>query len=87
MGFVLFIEDITITATDARWVGAWWLGILICASLNLLAGMPFWVLPRSLLREGESNESVETSKKSVVPLQENNKDEAKQTMYEIAKGK
>ncbi|XP_033918951.1 solute carrier organic anion transporter family member 1A2-like [Melopsittacus undulatus] len=78
-------EDITITATDARWVGAWWLGILICASLNLLAGMPFWVLPRSLLREGESNESVETSKKSVVPLQENNKDEAKQTMYEIAK--
>ncbi|XP_057283934.1 solute carrier organic anion transporter family member 1A2-like isoform X1 [Pezoporus wallicus] len=78
-------ENITIAATDARWVGAWWLGILICASLNLLAGIPFWFLPRSLLREGESNESVETSKKSVVPLQENNKNEAKQTMYEIAK--
>ncbi|KAM4670557.1 solute carrier organic anion transporter family member 1A2-like isoform 1-T1 [Amazona ochrocephala] len=78
-------EDITITTTDARWVGAWWLGILICASLNLLAGIPFWFLPRSLLKEGESNESVETRKKSVVPLQENNKNEAKQTMYEIAK--
>uniref|UniRef100_A0A8B9J3I4 Solute carrier organic anion transporter family member n=1 Tax=Amazona collaria TaxID=241587 RepID=A0A8B9J3I4_9PSIT len=78
-------EDITITATDARWVGAWWLGILICASLNLLAGIPFWFLPRSLLKEGESNESVETRKKSVVALQENNKNEAKQTMYEIAK--
>ncbi|XP_061219836.1 solute carrier organic anion transporter family member 1A2-like [Neopsephotus bourkii] len=78
-------ENITITATDARWVGAWWLGILICASVNLLAGIPFWFLPRSLLREGESNGSVETSKKSVVPLQENNKNEAKQTMYEIAK--
>ncbi|XP_030335230.1 solute carrier organic anion transporter family member 1A2-like isoform X1 [Strigops habroptila] len=78
-------EDITITSTDARWVGAWWLGMLICASLNLLAGIPFWFLPRSLLKEGETNESVETSKKSVVPLQENDKNEAKQTVYEIAK--
>ncbi|XP_027653189.2 solute carrier organic anion transporter family member 1A2 isoform X4 [Falco cherrug] len=78
-------EDITITATDARWVGAWWLGILVCASLNLLAGIPFWFLPKSLVKEGESNESEEKSKKSVVPLQENDKDEAKQTMYEIAK--
>ncbi|XP_040451239.1 solute carrier organic anion transporter family member 1A2-like isoform X3 [Falco naumanni] len=78
-------EDITITATDARWVGAWWLGILVCASVNLLAGIPFWFLPKSLVKEGESNESEEKSKKSVVPLQENDKDEAKQTMYEIAK--
>ncbi|NXN59414.1 SO1A2 protein, partial [Rynchops niger] len=80
-------EDITITATDARWVGAWWLGILICASLNLLAGIPFWFLPKSLVKEGETNEPEETSKKSVVLLQENGKNEAKQTMYEIAKGK
>ncbi|KFQ71055.1 Solute carrier organic anion transporter family member 1A2, partial [Phaethon lepturus] len=80
-------EDITITATDARWVGAWWLGILICASLNLLAGIPFWFLPKSLVKEGETNEPEEMSKKSVVLLQENDKNEAKQTMYEIAKGK
>ncbi|NWS50640.1 SO1A5 protein, partial [Probosciger aterrimus] len=73
-------EDIIITPTDARWVGAWWLGFLICASLNLLVGIPFWFLPRSLLKEGESNETLETNKNSVVPLQENNKNEAKQTL-------
>ncbi|XP_025922683.1 solute carrier organic anion transporter family member 1A2-like [Apteryx rowi] len=78
-------EDITITVTDARWVGAWWLGILICASLNLLAGIPFWFLPKSLVKEGETNEPEEFSKKSLVLLQENDKNEAKQTMYEIAK--
>ncbi|NXS59311.1 SO1A4 protein, partial [Brachypteracias leptosomus] len=73
-------EDITITATDAHWVGAWWLGILICASLNLLAGIPFWFLPKSLVKEGETNEPEEASEISVVPLQENGNNEAKQTM-------
>ncbi|NXY41868.1 SO1A5 protein, partial [Ceuthmochares aereus] len=80
-------EDITITATDARWVGAWWLGILICASLNLLVGIPFCFLPKSLAKEGETNEPEETSKNSVVLLQEKDKNEAKQTMREMAKGK
>ncbi|NXQ81818.1 SO1A2 protein, partial [Nyctibius grandis] len=74
-------EDITITATDACWVGAWWLGILICASLNLLAGIPFWFLPKSLVKEGETNEPEEMSRKSVVQLQENVKSEAKQTIW------
>ncbi|XP_032544669.1 solute carrier organic anion transporter family member 1A2-like isoform X2 [Chiroxiphia lanceolata] len=78
-------DEITITATDARWVGAWWLGILICALLNLLVGIPFWFLPKSLVKEGETNEPEETSEKSVVPLQDNDKNEAKQNMYEIAK--
>ncbi|XP_017936303.1 solute carrier organic anion transporter family member 1A2 isoform X3 [Manacus vitellinus] len=78
-------DEITITATDARWVGAWWLGILICALLNLLVGIPFWFLPKSLVKEGETNESEETSEKSVVPLQDNDKNETKQNMYEIAK--
>nr|XP_047902757.1 solute carrier organic anion transporter family member 1A2 isoform X4 [Anser cygnoides]XP_047902758.1 solute carrier organic anion transporter family member 1A2 isoform X4 [Anser cygnoides] len=77
--------DVTITATDTRWVGAWWLGILICAALNLLAGVPFWFLPKSLVKEGETNEPEETCKKRVVLLQENEEKEAKETMYEIAK--
>lgn len=85
--FLCFIVDeITITATDARWVGAWWLGILICALLNFLVGIPFWFLPKSLVKEGETNEPEEANEKSVAPLQENDKNETKQTMYEIAKG-
>ncbi|NXU78891.1 SO1A5 protein, partial [Oreotrochilus melanogaster] len=73
-------EDVTIAITDARWVGAWWLGILICASVNLLAGIPFWFLPKSLEKEGETNESEETNEKSAIQLQENDKNEAKQTI-------
>lgn len=83
----VILGDVTITATDTRWVGAWWLGILICAALNLLAGVPFWFLPKSLVKEGETNEPEETCKKRIVLLQENEKKEAKETMYEIAKGK
>lgn len=85
MCFIL--DEITITATDARWVGAWWLGILICALLNLLVALPFLFLPKSLVKEGETNKPEETSEKSATPLQENDKNETKQTMYEIAKGK
>uniref|UniRef100_A0A8C0FAH2 Solute carrier organic anion transporter family member n=1 Tax=Bubo bubo TaxID=30461 RepID=A0A8C0FAH2_BUBBB len=59
------VDEITITVTDARWVGAWWLGILICALLNLLVGIPFWFLPKSLVKEGETNEPEEMSKTSV----------------------
>lgn len=82
----MFLEEITITVTDARWVGAWWLGILICASWNLLAAIPFWFLPKSLVKEGESNELEEANERNVALLQENDKTEDKQTMYEVAKG-
>ncbi|XP_054666615.1 solute carrier organic anion transporter family member 1A2-like isoform X4 [Grus americana] len=69
------------------------LGFLLasfCAELfvdlgSVDAGIPFWFLPKSLMKEGETNEPEERSKKSVVLLQENYKNEAKQTMYEIAK--
>lgn len=55
-----FSEDIiTINHKDSRWVGAWWLGFLITGGVMLLAGIPFWFLPRSLLKQGET----ETEKK------------------------
>lgn len=42
------IETITITPSDSRWVGAWWLGYLIAGVITLLSAIPFWFLPRSL---------------------------------------
>lgn len=39
------------------------------------------------MKEGETDVPEETSKNSLVTLQENETNEAKQTMYEIAKGK
>lgn len=41
----------TITPNDARWVGAWWLGFFVSSAILLLAGIPFWFFPRSLLQQ------------------------------------
>ena len=71
--FVSFLGELTITPADVRWVGAWWLGILICALVNFLAGLPFWFLPRSLVKEGEISESEKTGKKEGVLLEGMNK--------------
>ncbi|XP_073695059.1 solute carrier organic anion transporter family member 1C1-like isoform X1 [Garra rufa] len=54
------LDTITINYKDSRWVGAWWLGFLLTGGVMLLAGIPFWFLPKSLPKEGET----ETEKKS-----------------------
>ncbi|KAM9071438.1 solute carrier organic anion transporter family member 1A2 isoform 2-T10 [Megaptera novaeangliae] len=48
----LYIDDLTITPTDTRWVGAWWFGFLVCAGVNVLTAIPFFVLPKTLPKEG-----------------------------------
>ncbi|XP_060050461.1 solute carrier organic anion transporter family member 1A2 [Erinaceus europaeus] len=45
-------DDLTITPTDSRWVGAWWFGFLICAGVNVLTAIPFFFLPKTLPKEG-----------------------------------
>ncbi|XP_053742118.1 solute carrier organic anion transporter family member 1C1-like [Synchiropus splendidus] len=42
------MDSLTITAGDARWVGAWWLGYLIAGVITLMSAVPFWFLPKSL---------------------------------------
>ncbi|XP_046890075.1 solute carrier organic anion transporter family member 1C1 [Hypomesus transpacificus] len=42
------MESVTITPSDARWVGAWWLGYLIAGAITLMSAVPFWFLPKSL---------------------------------------
>uniref|UniRef100_A0A8C4XZN0 Solute carrier organic anion transporter family member n=1 Tax=Gopherus evgoodei TaxID=1825980 RepID=A0A8C4XZN0_9SAUR len=76
--------EVTITLTDARWVGAWWLGILICGSVSLLAGIPFCFLPKSLPKEGLANETELLSMRNTSLLQESG---ARLKMREITKGK
>ncbi|XP_021044523.1 solute carrier organic anion transporter family member 1A4-like [Mus pahari] len=45
-------DDLTITPTDTRWVGAWWIGFLVCAGVNILASIPFFFFPKTLPKEG-----------------------------------
>ncbi|XP_064174668.1 solute carrier organic anion transporter family member 1C1-like [Anguilla rostrata] len=47
IGFV-DMDSVTITPSDARWVGAWWLGYIVAGIITLLSAIPFWFLPKSL---------------------------------------
>ncbi|KAG8535847.1 hypothetical protein GDO81_027638, partial [Engystomops pustulosus] len=51
--------DVFLSATDTRWVGAWWVGFLVSGVLNLLAAVPFFFLPRSLPQEGQEHRMEE----------------------------
>ncbi|XP_048886023.1 solute carrier organic anion transporter family member 1C1 isoform X2 [Brienomyrus brachyistius] len=44
-------DSVTIAPSDTRWVGAWWLGFFISAAIMFLASLPFWFLPKSLLKD------------------------------------
>uniref|UniRef100_A0A8D2LG79 Solute carrier organic anion transporter family member n=1 Tax=Varanus komodoensis TaxID=61221 RepID=A0A8D2LG79_VARKO len=50
---VVDVGTLTITSKDMRWVGAWWLGVLLCGVVSFMASFPFWNLPRSLPKQGE----------------------------------
>ncbi|XP_072000859.1 solute carrier organic anion transporter family member 1A2-like isoform X1 [Engystomops pustulosus] len=58
IGFV-DVGDVFLSATDTRWVGAWWVGFLVSGVLNLLAAVPFFFLPRSLPQEGQEHRMEE----------------------------
>uniref|UniRef100_A0A8D0DMA9 Solute carrier organic anion transporter family member n=1 Tax=Salvator merianae TaxID=96440 RepID=A0A8D0DMA9_SALMN len=83
-GFVN-LADLTLSLTDARWVGAWWLGVLVCAALNFFVAIPFLFLPKSLVKEGEE-ENVDLGRKgnkTLVPVEK--AAQAKMKIREITK--
>uniref|UniRef100_A0A674NG86 Solute carrier organic anion transporter family member n=1 Tax=Takifugu rubripes TaxID=31033 RepID=A0A674NG86_TAKRU len=82
IGFVS-MDSITITPADARWVGAWWLGYLIAGVITLLSAIPFWFLPRSLLKDPEKSTAEEKRKET--PLLKNNYPEEDSSFIEMAK--
>ncbi|TWW77328.1 Solute carrier organic anion transporter family member 1C1 [Takifugu flavidus] len=82
IGFVS-MDSITITPADARWVGAWWLGYLIAGVITLLSAIPFWFLPRSLLKDPEKSTAEEKRKET--PLLKHNYPEEDSSFIEMAK--
>uniref|UniRef100_A0A8D2Q5K3 Solute carrier organic anion transporter family member n=1 Tax=Varanus komodoensis TaxID=61221 RepID=A0A8D2Q5K3_VARKO len=58
---VVDVGTLTITSKDMRWVGAWWLGVLLCGVVSFMASFPFWNLPRSLPKQGEGKNVKKSS--------------------------
>ncbi|KAF5912548.1 hypothetical protein HPG69_004220 [Diceros bicornis minor] len=75
-------DDLTITPTDTRWVGAWWFGFLVCAGVNVLTAIPFFFLPKTLPKEGLTD-NAEVTKND----KEEKQKEVKKEKDGITKGK
>ncbi|XP_027632651.1 solute carrier organic anion transporter family member 2B1 isoform X4 [Falco rusticolus] len=53
-------DEVQLMNKDPRWVGAWWLGFLVAASLVALSAMPYFFFPREMPKEvasGKENDS------------------------------
>ncbi|NWS61615.1 SO2B1 protein, partial [Chunga burmeisteri] len=44
-------DEVQLTNKDPRWVGAWWLGFLVAASLVALSVVPYFFFPREMPKE------------------------------------
>ncbi|XP_059703833.1 solute carrier organic anion transporter family member 1C1 isoform X2 [Haemorhous mexicanus] len=69
IGFVE-LDSVSISPKDVQWVGAWWLGYLIAGVISILAGIPFWFLPRHLPRPQGRKDSSSSSEHSRFIIEE-----------------
>ncbi|XP_066040525.1 solute carrier organic anion transporter family member 1C1 isoform X2 [Chamaea fasciata] len=70
IGFV-DLDSVTISPKDVEWVGAWWLGYLIAGVISILAGIPFWFLPKHLPKPESRKDSSTSSEHSKFIIEEN----------------
>ncbi|NXF82284.1 SO2B1 protein, partial [Sclerurus mexicanus] len=47
-------DEVQLTHENPRWVGAWWLGFLVAASLVALSAVPYFFFPREMPKEETS---------------------------------
>lgn len=51
-------------------MGAWWLGFIVVGTVTLLSCIPFWFLPRSLLKQGQEESQKKNTELAPVAEQE-----------------
>ncbi|CAN2390470.1 Solute carrier organic anion transporter family, partial [Pristimantis euphronides] len=59
-------SEIVLTPKDPRWIGAWWLGFIVAASIVALTAIPYFFFPREIPKEQVPNESAEEKKSGLM---------------------
>ncbi|KAM8976902.1 solute carrier organic anion transporter family member 2B1 [Pelodytes ibericus] len=58
-------DEILLTPKDPRWIGAWWLGFIVAASVVTMASIPYFFFPKEMPKEG-SNDTMANYKPSLI---------------------
>ena len=76
-------EDIpAIPQDDPRWIGAWWIGCVVCFVLLLVFGFPAYFYPRSMAEYLRDEEVAKRARRQSLAAVENAKRRSRQSLGE-----
>ncbi|ELU09016.1 hypothetical protein CAPTEDRAFT_83735, partial [Capitella teleta] len=57
------LSDPGLSEDDPRWIGAWWLGFVICAACSIIPALPLALFPRNISKQ--TPEQIEAERKAM----------------------
>ncbi|XP_009327294.1 PREDICTED: solute carrier organic anion transporter family member 2B1 [Pygoscelis adeliae] len=73
-------DAVQLTNEDPRWVGAWWLGFLVAASLVAVSAVPYFFFPREMPKEVVSGKESDSKRSEDVLSQLRSRSEHVQSL-------